>query len=169
MNASTMLAELGITREVVIEQLAQKVLDEMDGESIITAVRSKVVTKLLNDAGPRIEEVLGQSIADLVDADFTPVDEWGEPTRKEATSLRKLTKEKATKYLAEKVDKDGKASSYGSVGTRGEWMARKAAEEAITYECKRELEVVIAKAKSEVLGMVMRFLTDTIGKQHMKM
>ena len=161
----TTMQDLGISREDILDKAAEKLLEGCDTEGyLIDEVRRQCVSEIVKSATPKIDGILNEALAGLVDAKFTPVDEWGEPMRKTSTTLREMVKEKALKFLAEKVDKDGK-STYQAVGSRGEWMAKKAATEAITYEVKKELTKAVESAKSDLTKLVADHITQTLLKR----
>lgn len=158
-----MLQELGITREDILDKAAEKLLDRISiEEDLAHSIKRAVSQQLVDAAKGKIETLLNDAIGELIDTPFTPVDEWGEPTRKQSTTLRKLVKERAIGFLAEKVDRDGKTTSYNSVGSRGEWMARKAAESAIDFECKKELTAAVEAAKADIKKRVADHITEIL-------
>lgn len=161
-----MLQELGITREDILDKAAEKLLESISiEEDLAYSIKSAVSKQLVDAAKGKIETLLNEAIGDLIDTPFTPVDEWGEPTRKQSTTLRKMVKERAIGFLAEKVDHGGKTNSYNSVGSRGEWMARKAAESAIDFECKKELTSAVETAKADIKKRVADHITEILLKR----
>lgn len=160
------LAELGISREDIIDKCVERVLEQLGGEdsSVFSEVRRLAVAAIMEEAKPKIDAILDKALEGLVDAEFTPVDEWGHPTRKRPTSLRELVKEKATGYLAEQVNSDGKPTSYNAVGSRAQWLAQKAAQEGITWEMKQEISKAVEQAKADVKRSVANFITSTLIK-----
>lgn len=161
-----MIQELGITREDILDKAAEKLLESISiEEDLAYSIKSAVSKQLVDAAKGKIEALLNEAIGDLIDTPFTPVDEWGEPVRKQSTTLRQMVKERAVGFLSERVDRDGKTCSYQSVGSRGEWMARKAAESAIDYECKKELTKAVESAKADIKKRVADHITETILKR----
>lgn len=161
-----MLQELGITKDDILDKAAEKLLESISHEDDLAySIKSAVTKQLVDTAKGKIESLLSEAIGELIDTPFTPVDEWGEPTRKQSTTLRQMVKERATGYLAEKVDREGKTSSYNSVGSRGEWLARKAAESAIDFECKKELTAAVDVAKADIKKRVADHITEVLLKR----
>ncbi len=161
---SDMLAQLGITRDDVIDRAANKLLEQIDADETADAVLNKLKSELRAKAEPRIAEQLDIACRDLMTTPLCPVDEWGEPTRKNATTLRDMAKEKCVRWLTESVDNTGRTGGYPTVGTRAEWLAKKAAEEAVQSEVKQNIAAMVAAAKLEITSKVAAFIAEQIVK-----
>ena len=160
------LQELGISREDILDKVAEKFIVSLDDDgSIIDSVRRKIVSEIVEGARPKIDEILEGALIELVDTKFEPVDEWGERTSDKPTTLRQMVKDRALSFLAEKVNGDGKATTYNAVGSRGEWMAKKAASEAMTCEVKQELTKAVDAAKADLRQMVAKHIADVLLKR----
>jgi len=161
------LAELGISREDIIDKCVEKVLDQLneDDSSVFSEVRRLAVNAIIEEAKPKIDGILDQALAGLVDAEFTPVDEWGQPIRKKSTTLRALVKERANAFLGEQVNSDGKTCSYQTVGSRAEWIAKKAATDAITWDVKQEITKAVETAKAEIKSQLAKHIAETMLKK----
>ena len=161
-----MLEQLGITREDILDKAAEKLLQSISIEGDLShSIKSAVSKQLVDASKGKIEELLSEAIGDLIDTPFTPVDEWGEPVRKQSTTLRQMVKQRAVGFLSERVDQDGKTCTYQSVGTRGEWMARKAAESAIDHATKQELSRAVETAKADIKKRVADHITEILLKR----
>lgn len=159
------LTELGITREDILDKAAEKLLEEISEDwDIAPEIQRHVCGVLVDSAKGKIDGLLQEALDDLLDIDFTPVDEWGEPIRKSPTTLRQMVKDKALNFLSEKVNKDGKACNYQPVGSRGEWLAEKAAAKAMDYEVKEELKKAVLSAKGHLQKKVAKYIMETLLK-----
>lgn len=159
----TAMQELGISREDILDKAAEKLLENISvKDDLAYSIKEKVSRQLVDAAKEKIDGLLQEAVDDLVDTEFTPVDEWGEPMRKSPTSLRRMVKDRAMSFLTERVNKDGKACTYQAVGSRGEWMAEKAAKDAMTFEVKKELTKAVESAKSELQKRVADHITETL-------
>lgn len=160
------LQDLGITREDILDRVAEKLIESLEDDwtSFAEKVKARVVDDVKKQSQPKIDQILDESLKGLVDAPFTPIDEYGEPTRKKATTLRQMIKDRAMNYMTERVDNDGRPNSYNSTATRGEWMAKKAANEAMTYEIKAELKKSVDTAKDHLRQQVANYIKDTLLK-----
>lgn len=105
----------GITREEILELAARKIIDAYD-ESPGDMIREKVQSMVKAQVGPilqfEIELAMRAEIEKILSAKITPVDMWGEKTGTETTIREQLAK-KARQFWDEKVDNEGKLSSYG--------------------------------------------------------
>lgn len=162
-----MLKELGITREDILDKAAEKLLASFDEErgDLSSQIKEKVSREIIVSMKGKVESLLQKTVSDLVDTPFMPVDEWGQPQRKESTTLRKMVKDRAVAFLTEQVDSDGKANSYRSNMSRGEWLARKAAESVVDFECKKELTKAVETAKAEIKKRVADHITEILIKK----
>ena len=158
------LNDLGITKDDILDKIVQKLLDELDTGSIQFAVKQALTCDIVAKAEPLINSVLAEAIGDLIDKPYTPVNEWGEPTRQQPTTLRAMVQDRSLAYLGEKVDKNGKKAGYDSVETRAEWLAASAAEKIVDRECKAELAKLVATAKADIQRRVAGFITETVLK-----
>jgi hypothetical protein len=161
------LNELGITREDILDRAAERLIETLSDidDDMVASVRKKVVADVFAKVSAKASTLLEGVVSDLVDSPFTPVDEWGEPKIKKPTTLRQMIKEKSIGYLSEKVDGEGKASTYNAQQTRADWLAKKAAKESIDHEVKAEITKAVDAAKAEVRTQVAKFVADTILKR----
>lgn len=160
------LEELGISREEIIDRCVERIVSQYQGEeegSLAFEIKQLAVAKLIEDAKPRIEAILDSALSDIVDAEFTPVDEWGHATCKRPTSLRAMVKERALAYLQDKVDDSGKITTYNGT-RRAQWLALKAANECMTREVKKEIDEAVSTAKSEIKSKVAEHITALLLK-----
>jgi hypothetical protein len=156
--------DLNITKDDILDKIVEKLLDELDAGSIQAAIKQAITREMVAKVQPLIDSVLAESIGDLIDKPYTPVNEWGEPTRQQPTTLRAMVQDRSLAYLDEKVDKNGKKAGYDSVGTRAEWLAANAAEKIVDRECKAELAKLVATAKAGIQRRVATFITETVLK-----
>lgn len=158
-----MLNDIGITKEDVIDRAAEKLIDGFDEDygDLRTQIVLAVKTEMVKRAESQIDSILEASLADLLDTDFQPIDEWGDK-KGSKTTLRKLVKEKSMAYLKAKVDENGKESTYRAAETRANWLAKKAAKDAIDYETRKEIEKAVDTAKSEIKQIVAKHITERI-------
>lgn len=163
METVDVLKALGITAETIINAAVDRIGDE-HGVEILSAMKEAVASAVAKAAPAIIESKLSEAVESVLSTDYQPVDEWGEPTVGKKTNLRDMVKKRSLDYLAEKVDREGKTTNYNSIGTRGEWMARTAAEKAIDYSAKNEIGKAVEEAKAHVKRLVAKHITDTVLK-----
>lgn len=158
------LASLGITREDIITRAAEMIMEPDDGESvranIINTVKRELAVNMAKLAESKIDQLLTDTVSGLIDSPFTPVDEWGEPKDK-VTSLREMVKRKSLEFLVEKVGSDGKPG-YKANMSRASYLAKKAAEDAMTYEVKKEIGDAVASAKTQMRKLVADYITSIL-------
>ena len=158
------LEALGITRDEIVTRAAELLLEPDGGESVRTAMLAEVKRALAADmrevAEGQIDSLIEVTLADMVDAPFQPVDEWGDKKGK-ATSLRELVKTKSLEYLTEKVGSDGRPG-YNANMSRAAYLAKKAAEDAMTYEVKKEIADAVNTAKSQMRKLVADHITAVL-------
>lgn len=80
-------------------------------EKEVSARLDAAITKGLNG---QIEKAINSIMAKALDAEVQPVNIWGERQGK-PTTIRDALHERARAFWQEKVDKDGKVTSYGGV------------------------------------------------------
>lgn len=157
------LEHLGITREDILSRAVETLLsDDANGDDLLVSIKAEVVKRMVSAAEVKIDELLRESIGDIADAEYTPVDEFGRPTREMPTSLRRLVQERSVTYLSESVNTDGKTTDYNKVGSRAEWMAMKAAKDAMTYAVMQEIKRAVETAKAQVKQSIANHIRDTM-------
>lgn len=163
MNIETLQA-LGITKDDIIEKAVEKLLSSCEEHDILETVQKFIREHIAKNATSAINAALEKVTSDILDAPYTPVDNWGEPTGNQ-TTLRDMVKTISLGWLDQKVTKEGKTDHYDKPWTRGEWLAYTAAEKAFNYEYKKQIEETIAKAKEAIQSQVANFITETILKR----
>lgn len=152
---------LDYPKEVLFEAIVRQASDaltESTRRELQNEVRSRV-TKAIDDQ-------INSIVAGVLEKAFTPVDCFGEPSGAQTTVKALLTK-KAETFLAEKVDKSGRAAdrnSYGANATRAEWIVGKLFEEAIDSKAKTEIKAVADQAKAKAHLEVAKLLVAQIAK-----
>jgi len=162
MEAVEVLKAMGITEDKIIESCVDAVLCENDSY-VSRSVRELVSAKIEKAFDGLIGEKIAEAVDEILANGYQPVDEWGSP-KGERTTLRELVQKRAIVYLTEKVGTDGKATTYGSSIPRGEYLAKKAAEDAMSYEVKQELSKSVEAAKAELKSKVANHIMQMLLK-----
>lgn len=142
----------GDIEEHIVDQVARK---------LALVWHEQLQKRIAERANELVDAQLTEAINAAMTAEFQPLDEWGDP-KGNATCLRELVKGRAHSFMSEKVDKDGKRTTYQAVGTRMEWLARKVAEESLNFEVKQELVKAAKEAKSQMAKGISDVLAKTL-------
>lgn len=154
---------------VEIKYDAQKVYDSIVRTASHTIVES-AGREIKKDVHSAVAATINEKVSALIDASLEtgiqPMNSYGEPLG-ERTTLKAMIGKAGEKYLTEKVDKEGRASSYQQVGTRLEYLVEQAIAKHINYqlqtEIKKAVELATAQATAKV-GEVVGSLIVKLGK-----
>lgn len=134
----------GITRDEILQLAAKKIIDahdlspaDMIQEQVQSMVEAQVEPVLRNE----IERAMRAEIEHILSAKITPVDMWGEKAGPE-TTIREQLARKARQFWDEKVDKDGKVSSWGGE-PRHTHIVRQVLKEEFDQAVKTNAAVVV--------------------------
>lgn len=162
------IQNLEITKEDIIAKAAEKLLDRFETEGMVDRVsgfvRASLTRSMIDTARPKIDALLDEILASIVDKPYAPVNEWGETTGEIQTSLRQMVQAKALDYLSQKVDKDGRPTTYNACGTRAEFMAEQAAKEVVESSCKQEMRAAVVEVRKKVQEQIAEVLAQLLAK-----
>lgn len=153
------LEQLGITKDMIVQHIAEQFFDEEDVRSKIMYDVKQIIIKRTEG---KIDGILTEALSELVDRPFQEVDSWGDP-KGNKTTLRELVKTKATGYLTEKVTDKGETGYHANM-TRAAYLANKAAADCLTYEIKSEITKAVEQAKTEVKRLVAQHIQTILLK-----
>ena len=95
-----------------------------------------------------IDRQLSAIVVEALAGKVRPTDEWGNPTG-EPSTVRDLLREKAAKFLDEKVDSSGDVTSY-SGQPRWKWAASSLVSSQVEKALKSELASVVAAMRERL-------------------
>jgi hypothetical protein len=155
------LADLGITpedlREQIIERAAQKVLEsyEDDYSERIIALLQKTVR---NDIDSAVTKLIGDTIEPKVielveNMTFQKTNGYGEPKAPPET-WREYLERRATEWLGEAVNYEGKTQSQNQFGSWSKHSTRVTfiVEKHLQYEISRQLTEAVKVANERIVG-----------------
>lgn len=130
----------------VVHEVARQVLAGTDYRE-----RINDVVKVLNNAiDERVTALAEQTVSSATTITIQPRNNWGEPQGK-PMELRDLILDRASKFLNEKVDADGRAGSYGEHKfTRAELIVKKMVEEVFSRELSGEIRKIANEVKAKM-------------------
>lgn len=144
------LEALGFSEERLLDLAAEKIAQsffDADGlsfraEKLFEDRVSAAIPKNLNQ---KIDDLLTAEMAKIIGEEIVPVNMWGE-RQGQPTTIRDQIAERARTFWEERVDKDGKLSSYGGQ-PRHEQLLRKIVNEEFTAAIKQNVVNVVGAMK----------------------
>ena len=145
---------LGITREEILELAAQKLADQYSDESDLSDLANKKINERIerlvgNTLAKKVDETLTAEVEKLLRTEVVPVDIWGDKTG-EPTTIKAALHKRAAEFWSEKVDGDGKPSTYYSGKPRHEWLFSKIAAEEFSKAIKQDFVNIIGALKDSL-------------------
>ena len=126
---------------------------------IVKEIREQARVHTMQRVDGLVSAQLEQTIADLLDGEFSPVSQWGDAGP--PTTLRAIIGAQVQVWLAEKVDERGRKPGYGGKGKpRLDWVIREHVESVM----RDELKSTLSQAKAEVKKALNKRVTEQIGK-----
>lgn len=179
------LEQIGITQDVLIEKLTERILGLTAGYNQTSAeewheipfsdvVDSKIENALkgfIDKMNPfiqqRIEEIMSAKIEEVFTQPFQRVDSWGKPLG-EPVTIKDLIAEQAQSYWTTKVNECGEISSnYGTKIPRSEYYAKKVMEEVYNQELVKTVKKMAVELKNKIPETISEEITKTVLK-HLK-
>lgn len=163
----TDLTPFGITKEDVLDLAARRVADEaLDDGSIHDRVRtlidqqvSAAVAKNLNG---KIDALLNAEMEKILREEIVPVNIWGE-REGSPTTIRAQIADMARKFWDQRVDKEGKPSTYGG-SPRHEHLLRQVLNEEFNAAVKQNVTNIIGAFKDAIKADAARITNEHIDK-----
>lgn len=140
----------GIKPEDILELAAQKLADEFADKYQVQQrayelIESRVEGISTKNLVQKIDDVLTTEMERILHAEIVPLDMWGEKAG-QPTNIRDMIAERARKFWDERVEKDGKLTSYGGQ-PRHEHMMRQIVNDEFDKAIKQNVVEIIAGMK----------------------
>lgn len=140
----------GIKPEDILELAAQKLADQYCDQYHVQQrayelIESRVEGICTKNLVQKIDDVLTAEMERILTAEIVPLDMWGEKTG-QPTNIRDMIAERARKFWDERVEKDGKLTSYGGQ-PRHEHMMRQIVNDEFDKAIKQNIVEIIAGMK----------------------
>jgi hypothetical protein len=140
----------GIKPEDILELAAQKLADEFADKYQISQrayelIEARVEGISTKNLVQKIDDLLTAEMDRILKAEIIPLDMWGEKAG-QPTTIRDQIAERARKFWDEKVDKDGKLTTYGGQ-PRHEHMMRQIVSDEFDKAIKQNVVEIIAGMK----------------------
>jgi len=121
-------------------------------------LRHEIQKDVRNSIKHEIDRQLSAIVTEALAGKVQPTDEWGEPTG-EITTVRDLLREKAAKFLEEKVDSSGDATSY-SGQSRWKWACNAVVTSKMEGMLKGELTAITAAMRERLTAELPAILAE---------
>jgi len=172
------LEALGITKEDLIDKLAEKILrleypnqeDGCDykntiGDMVRTAVEKKVHTHVSESVLLSIDEVLRDKLSEVLEQEVTPVNIFGDKVGK-PTTIKAALAEKAKDFWLQKVDKAGKPtdSTWGDAKPRYEFLIKENLRDSLDEVVKANVDDILKGFKSALREDCIKSLDSRISR-----
>ena len=144
------LEALGFSEEKLLDLAAQKIADHFFDIEQLSYRAEQMFERRINAAIPKninqkIDDLLSAEMEKILREEIVPVNMWGE-REGQPTNIRNQIAERARKFWDEKVDKDGKLSTYGG-SPRHEHMMRQIVNEEFATAIKQNVVNVVGAMK----------------------
>lgn len=139
-----------IVKTEIISAITDKLSNEIT-EEIIKKAQKTISEKVLSSIDTKVNEITEQ----LLNKRFDVTDQWGD-VKKSNTSVIELLKGRLDDFLNEKVDKDGRVTSYNGV-KRIDWVISK------NIDCN--LQATVNNAAAEVKKGLEKYIDTTLKAQ----
>lgn len=153
----------GITKEDVLKVCADRLIGQIDesiNDTVFSLVSSHINKTVAIQVQDAISKALDAELQRILEAKMTPVDMWGEPTG-EATTIRAQLHKRAVNFFSEKVDRDGKPTSYGGA-PRYQRIYAELANTAFSKAVSDNIETIAAAVKTSVRDTIWRDLDTAL-------
>ncbi len=144
--------------EAVKSQIINSVVKKIS-DDVIRSVKYEAERKVQD----RVNELVETTYEEFLNGKVTLTDRWGDVTKKDV-SIKCLIKDQCDKWLLEKVDKDGKTSSYNANYTRVEYFVKN----QIEKQTKEMSNQIVTKVNQEMKKFITDSLKDSIGEKLVK-
>ena len=157
-------------------------LDEVLKDEIISSITTQLSTDIMKKAQLCTDDVvkdakkrLDTAINDIIDTKLNSLidgflnrkidihDEWGDVTEKDV-AITDLLKRRLDNYLTERVDNNGKKSSYSDT-TRLDYAIK----QHIDYPMQRQIECAATDIKKQLEDYMKKQLEENVGKNVVKL
>ena len=153
-----------ITKEELLNLAAQKLADDfshVDVESLVNKmIKERVDEAFKNRLNKAIDDFLQSELDKLVDTKITAVDIWGNPIGK-PTTIRESLVAKSKDYWDQKVNGEGKPTTYGGE-TRATWIINKIVAKEFEDAVKANISGIIQGFKESLRADATKKLDEYI-------
>lgn len=166
-----MLDQLGITKEDILDKVSEKILSDFSerGESVyeiaMQRMDGEIRERLSKGLNARIDDVLNQGVAKLLEQKVTPRNIFGDKEGEE-TTIRAALADRAKTFWLTKVDINGKESNWGGK-ERWQYVMDDTVKRELDAIIKQNIDAVIDGFKRSVIATSVKAVEDNI-KKHFK-
>jgi hypothetical protein len=158
------LEALGLTSEDLIERVIDRLVENVYSynDSFNDMVKQTVREKVADKVDAAVTKALSEALTAALDETVTPVDIWGNRTSSD-TTIRQALAARAQSFWFEKIDKDGRPSSYGGK-PRYEWLIDKKLHEEFTAAVAENAEAIVAEFRKAMKADLLFRVEQQIAK-----
>lgn len=160
------LQQIGITKEEILDRLADRILSDGLSEEGFEHAKRKVLEGYKSGIEKAINHVISEACAEALTMEFQPVNMWGEKTGA-PTTVRDLFVKKCQDWWNQKVDSSGNPTtdSYGNKKTMVQHHAEMAVKEIVSRQMNAELSTVVASAKAALAASIGQYIQENVAKK----
>lgn len=160
--------ELNITQEQLVEIAANKLVEQVDEDSVYSRameiVESRITSLIEKKLTPAVDQFLRDELEKIADAEFERVTEWGEPTGQKI-SIRKILQEQSKHYWSQKVNNDGKSGDgYGYREERAKWFAEQVMKSTFEQAIQTNAKIVVDEFAKQLQQAGVNLVHENIGR-----
>lgn len=160
-------AMFGIKPEDILELAAQKLADEFADKYQVQQKAYELIESRVNGVATKnlvqkVDDVLTAEMERILRAEIIPLDMWGEKAG-QPTNIRDMIAERARKFWDERVEKDGKLTTYGGQ-PRHEHMMRQIVNDEFDKAIKQNVVEIIAGMKDAMRAHAHKVADDYLDK-----
>jgi len=159
----------GFSTRDLFYHMARAVLDEEGltkhdlSKKVLTAVEKGLEAALSEAMNGIIAQRAERLVDELLTKEFVKTNEWGEK-KGETITLREHILSLFTKSLQERVDTDGRNSSYNNGITRLEWIIKKHGTDGLLELAKGQVANVRKEAEKQIAAAVGAFIAQNLAQ-----
>ena len=160
--------ELNITQEQLVEIAANKLVEQVDDDSVYSRameiVQERITSLIENKLAPAVDQFLRDELEKIADAEFDRVTEWGEATGEKIT-IRKILQEQSKHYWSQKVNREGKAGDgYGYSEERAKWFAEQVMKTTFEQAIQTNAKIVVDEFAKQLQQVGVNLVHENIGR-----
>lgn len=146
----------GSLQELVVKSLVNSLQKQ-----ISNAVKDAVETKVLELAEAQFQALAAEKLEEFFTKAHRKTNTWGEPTG-QSYSVRELLMDKFSEYLSERVDHEGRASSYNGNMARSQWLLNTLAHKPLRAAIDETVKGIADQAKAQIQATVSRYIAEQL-------
>jgi hypothetical protein len=152
------LSALGISAEEIKSGVIEAIKEEL-----MPSIHKDVYNDVRQSITFIVAEKTSEWVAAALSKPIQPLNSWGEP-KGDKTTIQALIEKRATEFMAEKVNENGKVEGYRCETPRYLWAAQKVAEDALQKELRPSLDKVVAEMKREIQKGIAQVVSDLVAR-----